>query len=462
MNLKSDMFDATILLSSYRRSKLLDFGLRSISCQDLKGKTLEVIVLNDGPHDDTIDICREHLDKLNIKYIHTGGHSEWRCPGFAFNIGAKHASGRVLFLSCAEMYHLNDDISKMVDLVESDERAIVITRGFDDDRRILNALENGSALPDFQSCPALNVQLPFFMAIATKSYIEIGGYDEDFTGIGYDDNDFVDRLLAGGFSYKKTDDTVIHLYHSRFTSTDYNGSNNRVNHNRNLYNSRKGVIKRNNDKEWGVKKMNIKLSILIPSVPARRGTYQQKILDQLEGQLEKNGRQDVEILVLYDNKKRKVGEKRQDLLNLARGEFLVFIDDDDRVSDNYIDKILQKIDEDKSIDCIVFDTLYSRMGGSKMLCKYGVEYEYNHASPEQNRVWTGKPAHTMVYKSSLAKSVVYKSVNFGEDVDWVIRASKLIKKQSRIDEVLYFYENDYTQINHESDTKFVNGEIVNK
>ena len=66
----------------------------------------------------------------------------------------------------------------------------------------------------------------------------------------------------------------------------------------------------------------LKLSILIPSVPSRRKTFLQRILDQLESQINTN---DIEIVVLYDNKKRTVGEKRNDLLNLARGQFLTFI-----------------------------------------------------------------------------------------------------------------------------------------
>ena len=53
----------------------------------------------------------------------------------------------------------------------------------------------------------------------------------------------------------------------------------------------------------------------------------------------------MEIIGLFDNKKRSVGEKRQDLLNLAKGQYLVFIDDDDRISDDYISSIIQAMNE---------------------------------------------------------------------------------------------------------------------
>ncbi len=186
----------------------------------------------------------------------------------------------------------------------------------------------------------------------------------------------------------------------------------------------------------------LKLSILIPSVPSRRKTFLQRILDQLESQINTN---DIEVIVLYDNKKRTVGEKRNDLLNLARGQFLTFIDDDDRISDDYINKIISTINNNPLADCIVFDSICT-VDGISQVCKYGIEYSYNYASPPN--IWTGRPAHTMVFKSAIAKSIMFPSINFGEDMDWVSRICNQIKNQVRIDSVLYYY--DFNNITSET------------
>jgi glycosyltransferase involved in cell wall biosynthesis len=147
----------------------------------------------------------------------------------------------------------------------------------------------------------------------------------------------------------------------------------------------------------------------------------------------------VEIIGLFDNKKRSVGEKRQDLLNLAKGKYLVFIDDDDRISDDYISSIITAMNMYPDTDCIVFDCICCIENSSlKKLCKYGIEFEYGDIN--NGTEWRGKPAHTMVYKSSIAKAHLYNSVNFGEDIDWVVRACKDIKHQTRIDKVLYYYD----------------------
>ena len=179
----------------------------------------------------------------------------------------------------------------------------------------------------------------------------------------------------------------------------------------------------------------IKLSILVLTVPSRLSFFYPRIMKQLLDQCA--GFPEVEILGLFDNKKRTVGEKRQDLLNIARGEYLVFIDDDDRIADDYVSTIIYALNCHPETDCVVFDCICRIEDGAEKYCKYGIEFEYGDISDTE---WRGKPAHTMVYKSSIAKKHVYSSTNFGEDCEWVIRACVDIKHQTRIDKVLYYYD----------------------
>jgi glycosyltransferase involved in cell wall biosynthesis len=151
-------------------------------------------------------------------------------------------------------------------------------------------------------------------------------------------------------------------------------------------------------------------------------------------------RKNVEILGVYDNKRRTLGEKRQAMVQMAIGDYVVFIDDDDRVAPTYVNDIMDAIDKNPDCDCVVFDCICT-VNGKETYCKYGVEFQYtNHAPP--NGKWFGKPAHTMVYKASIAKRHNYANVTFGEDIDWVKRACKDIRPahQVRINKVLYYYD----------------------
>jgi hypothetical protein len=184
----------------------------------------------------------------------------------------------------------------------------------------------------------------------------------------------------------------------------------------------------------------IKLSILIPTVPSRLSFFYPRIMNELINQTK--SRNDIELLALFDNKIRTIGEKRQELLNLAKGEYLVFIDDDDRISSDYIKEIIDTLYEHPDCDCIVFDTICRVNNGYPKLCKYGIEFEYGDIL--DGKEWRGKPAHTMVYKSSIAKKHCFNNMKNGEDFDWVKRAYLDIKNQIRINKVLYHYDANYT------------------
>lgn len=180
----------------------------------------------------------------------------------------------------------------------------------------------------------------------------------------------------------------------------------------------------------------IKLSILIATVPSRIRTFYPNLLDSINSQI--RDRNDIEVIGFYDNKKRTVGSKRNELLKLAQGQFLTFIDDDDRIANDYIKSIMEYIEKNPNADCIVFDCI-TTIDGDKdnpTYSKYSINYDYTHNGDQ----WRGKPAHTMVWKSSIAKKHIYVDQNYGEDIDWVKRACQDIKNEIRIDKVLYYYD----------------------
>lgn len=246
----------SILVSTFKRPNLLKWGLHSISLQKFQGE-FEVIVLNDGLLDETEEICQSFSNCLDIKYLFTGHRNlkpettAWRIPGFAINIGAKMAQGDAIIISCAEMYYIhNDSLEKLVQPIEEDKTRLGICHGKDDNSSILAYLNQHSKFPThlLGKCKPLNCKLPFAMALNKARFIEIGGYDEDFTGVAFDDNDLVDRFIDSGSTYFTADTTVVHLYHPRHVSRPtppwY--------FNQKLYQQRRGKIIRNEGREWGI------------------------------------------------------------------------------------------------------------------------------------------------------------------------------------------------------------------
>lgn len=174
------------------------------------------------------------------------------------------------------------------------------------------------------------------------------------------------------------------------------------------------------------------LSILICSVTNRLESLG-RLIKCIEDQIKY--RQDVEILVSIDNKKRTVGEKRNDLIYQSQGRYTVFIDDDDIVESDYVEQIINKINEEKT-DVVCFDAVRYVDGEFDKQVKYGVQYRKDG---EDEKYYYRIPNHLMVFKRDISATTPYKFVSFGEDAQWAKDAFRKINTQATIDKVLYHY-----------------------
>lgn len=208
-----------IIACANDRTELLQKTLGSLARQKTKHE-VEIIALNDGDSDNGIEeVVKAHTAHAT-QYKYMGNKPGWwRTPATAFNTGAKMANGEIFILTCPEIYSVDDTLDIMIDAC--DGKYMVIPYGMDDrDGRFLNELKTETLSP-------LKTQLPFFMGVRKCDWDDIGGYDEAMTGISFDDDDFVARMLDSGATYKQAECNVIHLYHPRISDTIRNNPENR-------------------------------------------------------------------------------------------------------------------------------------------------------------------------------------------------------------------------------------------
>jgi len=198
-------------------------------------------------------------------------------------------------------------------------------------------------------------------------------------------------------------------------------------------------------------------SILITAIPERFNTVQPLLFNLLEtqGVIRNN---EIELIYLLDNRRRTVGAKRNALLDMARGEYISQIDDDDAVAPTYVDTIYKAIARTRrsqpQADVICFPqraTLVQQ--GIIHECEYSIRY-WKEREPEKRRMlehtsqpnvskWTGPPAHTMVWRSGIAKACQFPDKQFQEDTVWVDKCCALAVTEVQIaGEPLYFYRFD--------------------
>ena len=249
----------SIIIPTYKRCHLLKWNLISLAHQEFPFD-FETIVLNDGIVDETEQLVSQYKDSLNIKYIFTGqrnlgGQMVWRVPGYAINIGVKQSQGEIIILCCAEIFHLNNTIKALTDIYNTpgSDKILSIPHAKDDAGDFLRGLEihnGGFSIENYNAQPPLvNVKFPFFLAMKKSEFEAIGGYDEDFTGTDYDDEDLVMRLIDNGCYHVEAAAMAIHLWHPRLTMTSERIP--RFEHNKRLFEQRRGIIIRNEGREWG-------------------------------------------------------------------------------------------------------------------------------------------------------------------------------------------------------------------
>lgn len=185
----------------------------------------------------------------------------------------------------------------------------------------------------------------------------------------------------------------------------------------------------------------ILLSIMILSCPSRRKFHLQRILDSVEAQIASYTKAEVEVLVFYDNKKRSVGEKRNNMVEMSNGKYVTFLDDDDAVADNYVQRICDVLLENPTLDSLTFGCKYTDVNTNETFMCY-----YSKDIPKRSTVdgvcyIPGHP-HIAPVKREIAISNKYKHTNFGEDTDWSNRMCALVKTELIISDALYFYNFD--------------------
>lgn len=182
----------------------------------------------------------------------------------------------------------------------------------------------------------------------------------------------------------------------------------------------------------------IDLSILVCSVHTRYDNFLLKIEKQLFDQLaslEPADQERVEIVILTDNKQMMLGHKRNVMVELAQGKYIVFVDDDDRISDDYIQELLNATASDA--DSIVFQAEVSLNREPPKLCYYSKDVRQDYNTKEAyHRI----PNHICCVKKAVALKSSFPNVLYGEDAGYGKVLLPLLKTEHKIDKVLYYYD----------------------
>lgn len=268
------------------------------------------------------------------------------------------------------------------------------------------------------------------LCILGKMYYERFNYiyHPDYVSL-WCDNEFTDVSIELNKCFK-SDRVIIEHQHPAWEKADYDSLYLRNDQHMNI--DGQTYIKRK-EKNFNLDLHQPLLSILTPSVPERINTHLNTLCNKLKGQI---GSKNVEHLVFLDNKKRSIGYKREALVNIARGRYIAFVDDDDDISDDYINSIVQATYS--NADVITFDQYCYYNDHPVTIVNFSLQHKENEGYVPGSTI-KRMPFHVCAWKASIGKRHKFVNKNYSEDWYWAEKLIKESKTEYHIDKILHTY-----------------------
>ena len=183
------------------------------------------------------------------------------------------------------------------------------------------------------------------------------------------------------------------------------------------------------------------LSILIASMYKRAGMLA-SLLRGLENQIEENGAKDqVEILVNVDAGQKPTGKKRNELIEQAKGKYIIQVDDDDWVPEYYVQELLKAAESDA--DCAAISGIITTDGTNEK--RWYISKDLNYCSlidTDGRECYHRYTNHITMCKREIAIQIKFPDETFGEDYEWATKLHKsgLLKTEYKIERFpMYIY-----------------------
>lgn len=176
------------------------------------------------------------------------------------------------------------------------------------------------------------------------------------------------------------------------------------------------------------------ISILIASLHSRRPMLH-RLLWHLKRQITVGA--PVQILVAIDNGEKTTGAKRQQLLTMAKGKYVISIDDDDWVPSYYVAELLKATCTDA--DCFAINGIMTTNGQHPVRWQISKQYANEDKIINNQTVLFRRTNHITAVKREIALKAGFPDKTQAEDKYYSDRVAPLCQTEHTIDLPMYEY-----------------------
>ena len=176
------------------------------------------------------------------------------------------------------------------------------------------------------------------------------------------------------------------------------------------------------------------LSVLIPSIPERLPSLT-RLLQRLNSADPR-----LEVIVALDNRRRPLGYKRNSMAAQAQGRYICHVDDDDLVSEDFVERLLPECLGDA--DLIAFDATCSLNGSPEFRVRtiLGAQNEQpQHLPGGRYSDIIRTPWQWCLWRRELVANCKHPDSHGAEDAIWLQQALPLVRTWRKLDWVGYHH-----------------------
>ena len=158
------------------------------------------------------------------------------------------------------------------------------------------------------------------------------------------------------------------------------------------------------------------VTFMIPTIPGREGSLARLTasIHEKMPRIAPDLRYTIDIA--FDNREMSIGTKREMMIQRSQAKYSAFIDDDDEITDAYIEDMREMIRGSYPV---------MRLRGAIQPYTFTHSLENTLSSPmARGDVFLRPPNHLNPMMTDVAKLVHYRNATRGEDLDWTMRMSK--------------------------------------
>lgn len=206
------MINISVIIPSYNSAKTIVKTIEAIKKQEGLEKTPEIIIVDDGSLDRTIEVLNKTENIIVISQKNSG-------PATARNNGAKIANGEILVFTDSDTVPHKDWLKNLTSPFEN--KNIVATTGTysieNKGSKLAQLIQEEIEYKHSKYNDFVAFGGSYNLAIRKDLFFDIGGFNEEYKNASGEDVDISYKIINKGYKIKFVKDAIVGHYHPENT-----------------------------------------------------------------------------------------------------------------------------------------------------------------------------------------------------------------------------------------------------